>query len=483
MIATSLRPRLLLTALLAVTTAACSLHQVNENPVTPATVPATYGQVPTENVTPATLAVDDNPWWQSFEDEQLDTMMTQLFAENLDLRAAWSRLRQAQSLQKQSRAGLFPQVTGNGSASRSKSLFVGQEALLSDYRLNASIAYEVDLWRRLSQGARAATLDTMASREDTEALAQSLSATLARAWYNVIEQQNQLELLQAQKQVSENFLKIIELRFGQAQTTAVSVYQQRQNLASIEAQIPPAEEQMQLSLNQLAVLLGKTPGSITPDGVGLLPGPAPLPGVGVPADLLQHRPDVRAAALRVTAADYRVGVAIADRFPSLTLSGEGGFQATDLSDLFSDWVWRLAGNITGPIFDAGRRKAEVDRRRAMLETAISDYERIVLTALREVEDALLRERKQREFLTALGEQRGFAEQALDTAQSRFVRGVGDYLTVLTELSALQRIQRTELTARRTLIDHRISLHLALGGNWSRDLSAMKPIQNVRGAGE
>lgn len=475
--------------LLAVTSAACSLHQVNEHVATPATVPDQYQQSSTGDATadePQPVAVTpqrSTPWWHDFDDAQLDAMMEQLMAENLDLRASWARLRQAQQLAVQSRAALLPQVTGNGSSARSKALFVGQQALFSDYGLNAQVSYEVDVWKRLSQTARATQLDALANREDTEALAHSLSATLARAWFGVIEQHNQLKLLEEQKAVSQNFLKVVELRFGQALSSAVEVYQQRRQLASLEAQIPPAEEQLQLGLNQLAVLLGKTPGSIKAEEIGALAEPDPVSSMGLPADLLQHRPDVRAAALRLTAADYRVGVAIADRFPSLTLSGQAGFQAADLSDLFSDWVWRLAGNITGPIFDAGRRKAEVQRQRAALEVAISTYEQTVLTALREVEDAALRERKQREFLSTVAAQRTFAEEALEAAQSRYVRGIGNYLTVLTELSALQGIQRTELTAKRTLLEHRISLHLALGGLWSRDMTPMEPVQKVRGTSE
>ncbi|CAM2009964.1 efflux transporter outer membrane subunit [Acanthopleuribacter pedis] len=477
------RPARLVTfALLAATSAACSLHQVNENVVTPATVPDQFHQEPSSEqkvVSQPRTA----PWWRDFNDDELDGLMDQLLAENLDLRASWARLRQAQQLAAQSRAAFLPNVTGNGSASRSKSLFVGQEALLNDYRLNATVSYEVDLWKRLSQTARATQLDAMASREDTEALAQSLSANLARTWFGVVEQHNQLQLLNEQKAVSQNFLKVVELRFGQALSSAVDVYQQRRNLASIEAQIPTAQQQLQLGLHQLAVLLGQTPGSMSPDALGALADVDPLPRLGLPADLLQHRPDVRAAALRLTAADYRVGVAIANRFPSLTLSGEPGFQATDLSDLFSNWVWRIAGNITGPIFDAGRRKAEVERQRAVLEAAISSYEQTVLTALREVEDAALRDRTQRAFLETLVQQRTHAEKALEAAQSRYVRGVGNYLTVLTELSALQNIQRTELTAKRTLLDHRVSLHLALGGLWSREIKAMEPVQKVRGTSE
>ena len=458
---------------LLVITGGCAVHRVDEQLEPPTTLPESYNDKGT--VTPP------DKWWLSFEEPQLNQLMDQLLQQNLDLRSAWARLRQTEALAVQANASRLPEVTGTGVSSRNKQIFNGLEQTTNNFSLKAAANYEVDIWKKLSSTRRAAALDVLATRDDAEALAQTLTASLAKTWFAIIEQRETLALLEEQLEVSRDFLKVVETRFGQAQSSAVAVFQQRQNLSSIEAQIPTAEAQLHVLEHQLAVLLGKAPREASAGDRADLPQLPDYPELGIPLALLEQRPDIRAARSRINAADHRVGVAIANRYPSLRLTLDGGFQASDIDDLFSNFVWGLTSNLTGPIFDAGNRKAEVDRRRAVLETALNDYEKVILEAVREVEDASIRENKQREFLDRLDEQQKWSERALEAARSRYLRGVGDYLTVLTELSSLQRIQRTHINARRTLLDFRIDLYKAIGGKWSTDLTPSEPRTAIAGA--
>jgi len=212
--------------------------------------------------------------------------------------------------------------------------------------------------------------------------------------------------------------------------------------------------------HQLAVLVGAPPTtSVAPAGIALaaLPG---LPATGVPAELLQRRPDVLAAFARVEAADRDVAAAIADRYPRLSLSARSGLDAP-----FTGWLTSLVASLTAPLFDGGHRAAEVDRARAAAAQAVLAYQATLLTAAQEVEDALVREARQQENLASLDKQLALSAQALDAAQHRYGAGLADYLDVLDAQDSLQSLERSRLKAQATLLENRIALYRALAGEW------------------
>lgn len=432
---------------------ACTLHKV-EAPSVPDFVPDGFSQV-------GELPIPDN-WWYQFEDPILNELMAQTAAENRSLQAAWARLDAALASARIAGASLLPQVNGTASVGRSKQSFFGQSATSNNYSLGFEASYEVDVWRKLSARKAAALAEVQATEEDAQALAIMLSATTASTYFAAMEQKLQLELLEEQEAVNEQFLEIIEARFSNGSASAVEVYQQREQLAAVQSQVPVAKQRLALSQNLLATLTGRAPVLDVLTEVRPLPEVAGLPATGLPMELLERRPDVRAARARITAQDYRLGAAIADRYPSFRLATTGGFSAASSSDLFSEWVWSLAGSVLGPIFDGGRRKAEVDRNAAVLKQLVANYEETVLTSLREVENALDADGEQRELLSRLMRQQDLAEAAYRAGRSRYLEGVGNFLTVLTGLQAYQRAQRNVLTARYNLINNRIALYQALG---------------------
>jgi outer membrane protein TolC len=228
--------------------------------------------------------------------------------------------------------------------------------------------------------------------------------------------------------------------------------------------------------HQLAILLGRPPAAELGVADAALPVLPALPETGLPAELLARRPDVRAAQRRVNAADYRLGVAIANLLPTLSLSATGSYSGDQISNVFDTRMWSIAADVFGPIFEGHRRRAEVDRTRAVVADALAAYGQAVLGAFQEVEDALAQEREQIAFLTSLQEQVELAEATLREARLQYANGLGDYLNVLTALATVQRLERDELTARQQLVAFRIQLYRALAGTWPQGITRPEQTQ-------
>lgn len=215
------------------------------------------------------------------------------------------------------------------------------------------------------------------------------------------------------------------------------------------------------SRHQLAVLLGRLPQSshdLTPAGLPPLPA---LPETGLPADLLEKRPDVRAALNAVRAENERAAAALADRLPALRLTASAGYSAPDAAVLFDDWLWNIAGNLLAPIVDGGRRRAEKERSRAVVRERLAGSGEVLLNAMREVEDALINESKQGELIARQAEQHAVSRQTLRHARFRYERGLSDYLPVLVALGREQCTARDLVTPRREHLSYRIQLYRAL----------------------
>ena len=193
-----------------------------------------------------------------------------------------------------------------------------------------------------------------------------------------------------------------------------------------------------------------------------------MPQTGLPAELIQRRPDIRNAYYSVLAADSDVAAAIADRFPRLSLTAGVDVSGAHTRDLFNNWLATIAANLVAPIIDGGLRKAEVDRTRAVASEALHTYGQTILDALGEVEDALIQEQRQRDFITSLDKQLTLAGQVIERVRDRYLQGTVDYQRVLDALISQQELQRSHLTAKRDLVLDRIDLCRALGTGWTLD---------------
>jgi outer membrane protein TolC len=228
----------------------------------------------------------------------------------------------------------------------------------------------------------------------------------------------------------------------------------------------------------LAVLLGRAPGDLQVQSPRMIPDLPPLPQTGILADWLRRRPDLRAAELRVQAADRRVAAAIADQFPRLSLTVRAETSAEHVRDLFDNWLAGLAANLAAPLFDAGLRRAEIERTRAVVREQLNAYGQTVLTSLSDVENALSQEAQQAKLLVSLRRQLDLSNQSTVQTRENYIRGTMDFIRYLTTLLAHQRLERSYLQAKRQLVEFRIDLYRALGGRW--ELPAPDLSEDVEG---
>jgi NodT family efflux transporter outer membrane factor (OMF) lipoprotein len=407
-------------------------------------------------------------WWEELDDGDLTRLIEATLDDNLSLRMAWSRLAQMRAVARVAGAGRYPSANLVVSGERRR---VGGNDNTVDTRFaSLTVGYQVDLWKKISNRRQAALYDLQASRQDLEATALAISGAAGELWYGIAADQATLQLLDEQLAVGQDFLDLVQLRFANGLASAVDVYQQQLQVETTRNQIPATLTRLATRKHQMAVLLGREPRSQTPLPATDLPDLPPLPATGIPIEVLRNRPDVRAAELQLIAADHRLAVAVADRYPSLSLSATAGGQADRFADILDQWFLNLAGNLLAPMLDGGRRAAEADRNRAVVEERLYAWEAALLSACSEVEDSLVTEQGLDETDRILGSQLELAEASMERSRALYVNGLTDYLTVLTALQSLQSLQRQAILTRQELLSNRIRLYLALGGSWSQTLS-------------
>jgi multidrug efflux system outer membrane protein len=414
-------------------------------------------------------------WWERFDDPMTTQLVSQALENNYDLQAAAARVLQAQALLVETRGRKLPDVSYNFNRNRNKTSFNfggGRFSNLSTtYSQDFTISYIVDLFGKLRRGERAAWAELLAAKANEHALVNAIISNVVKARANISTIQRRLAITRADTQNWQRNLEIIERRYSRGLVGPLDVRLARENLARSKA----AEIVIVLSLtraqNALDVLLGRHPGlsEQLPQTLPELPDLTPVP-VGMPALLLDRRPDVRAAELALEASNERIGVSIAQLYPDLTLTGIWGRSADRWRDIWKDEteIFSAVMRIAQPIFQGGQLRARVDSAKARYAELAANYAGTVLTALREVEDALVRDELLQQRLKALQLRFAEAVAAEKLAGERYLRGVERLITVL-ETERRRRIAENELNnIKGELWTSRVDLFLALGGDWTAD---------------
>lgn len=401
-------------------------------------------------------------WWTAFDDAQLNERVDRALAGNYDLAAAWGRLEAASAIARRAGADRYPRLDALAGVSRRESSDANDRTEVS---LGLAASYELDLWGRIDAQAEADALRAQATEADYRAAGISLSSAVALTWYQITETLLQLELVQSQLETNQTSLDLLEGRFDAGLIRFADVLRQQQLVEATAEQAIVLRARLEVLEHQLAVLEGRPPQgeNALPDAA--LPALPPMPATGLPARLLERRPDIRAAMLRLEAADEDVAAAVSDRYPRINLSASLETFAERPQELFEDWLLSLAGNLIAPVLDGGARSAEVDRTAALRRQRLAEYGQAVLTAFGEVEDALAQERRQSERIDSLTLQLDLAQRAVDELRRQYLNGVTDYLSVLTAVRDLQRLERDVLSARLDLIAYRVALYRALAGGF------------------
>ncbi len=414
-------------------------------------------------------------WWERFGDPTTTQLVSQALENNYDLQAAAARVLQAQALLVETRGRKLPDVSYNFNRNRNKTSFNfdgGRFSNLSTtFSQDFTISYIVDLFGKLKRGERAAWADLLAAKANEQALVNAVISNVVKARADISTIQRRLAITQDDTENWQRNLEIIERRYSRGLVGPLDVRLARENLARSKA----AEIVIELSLiraqNAMDVLLGRRPGSSEqlPQTLPELPDLTPIP-VGVPALLLDRRPDVMAAELALEASNERIGVSIAQLYPDLTLTGTWGRSADRWRDIWKDEteIYSAVLRLVQPIFKGGQLKARVDSAKARYAELAANYAGTVLTALREVEDALVREQLLQRRLRALQARFNEAVAAEKLAGQRYLRGVERLITVL-ETERRRRIAEDQLNnIKGELWTSRVDLFLALGGDWTTD---------------
>ena len=418
-------------------------------------------------------------WWYSFDDRQLNELIEESLSNNFSIRSAWDRLTQAQQIAVKTGASLLPEIDYKAGAKRTRQETGNLKTYSSDYSVGLVLSYEIDFWGRIKSSQQAALLDAEATQEDIYAAAITLSSNVAKTWYQLAETKQKENILSKQLGTNMNVLEIITSQFSKGQVGASDVYRQKQLVESTRGQLIQTQETIVLLQHQLSVLIGRRPDVWWPDdNIELVDLPA-FPKTGLPVSTIQNRPDVIKALRNIQASDMRVAIAVVDQYPTISISSNLETSSNKIHDLFDDWLANLAGNALGPVFDAGLRKAEVRRTKAVLSEKINDYGQVILNAIQETEDAITQETYQKQYIDSLKEQLKLAEYVYERTQKNYIKGQVDYLRVLESLVSQQNLEISVLNSKRLLIDRRIDLYKAIAGSWNMQQPESAKVENEK----
>ncbi len=417
---------------------------------------------------------DVDKWWERFGDLTIAMLVREALENNYSLKAAAARVLQSQAALAETRGLQFPDVSYNLSRDRSKRSFNfgggGRFSVMSTtWTQNISVTYILDLFGKLRRSGRAAWAEVLAAEANEQALINSMVATVINARVNIATIGRRLAIARANTESRQKTLEIVERRYAQGLVGPVDIRLARENLAAAQAIEPVIELSLITARHALDVLLARRPGSSDelPQTLEDLPDLGPVP-VGLPASLLDRRPDVRAAEFSLRAANERIGVSIARLYPDLTLTGNYGFSADTVEDIFQQdetEMYAAIFQLAQPIFKGGRLRAQVDAAEARYAELAANYAGTVLTAMREVEDALVTEQMLQTQLKHARVRFREAAAAESLSRQRYQRGVEGILAVL-ESERRRRISEEELTVLKgRLWTTRVNLFLALGGDW------------------
>jgi outer membrane protein, multidrug efflux system len=420
----------------------------------------------------ASPSQDLSRWWSRFEDPTLSQIISTALKDNPNMASASARIKESRARRNATRASLFPSLGGSASTSSNTSdrERLGNNSTTS-YSAGLNASWEVDLFSKTRSSVQVASALIGSSEENFNSIQASLASEIAIAYTNLRANEAALEVLVSNVKTREETSQLATWRTQAGEADSLESSQALSSLEQARASIPSLQQSISQSRNLIAMLSGKPPGSlerILSSGKKAIPYPPRSLAVGIPADTIRQRPDVRSAGYQLLAATANTRVANAERYPSLNLSGSLGLNTLAASKLFNPET-ATAGIIAGissPIFDAGRIRSNIEAQNAAEEQAYQAYRSAVLTALSEVEDSLIACRRTAERLETLQKATTAAREADVIARQRYQTGEIDFVSVLETQRSLLGLESSLFSVRADRSIAYIQLYKALGGGWS-----------------
>ena len=433
----------------------------------------------------------DERWWEVFADPQLSALSRRALTDNLDLQLASSRLQQSLAVRQVVTAEQYPSTAATGSYARKRNSGEGLSdpsghnghSAFSVWEAGFSASWELDFWGRVRRQTEAADATLEVAQNDRRGVLLSVLAQTAQDYIQLRGVQSTRAVTEQNLEVARHSLKLSQLRLADGVATDLDVAEAAAQVAAIEARLPALQQRQAQLINALSLLLGERPQALQAELAqdGPVPQTPRQVAIGLPSQLAERRPDIRQAEARLHAATASIGVAKGDFYPRITLSGNFGSQAMQLSD-FGSWGSRQFGigpQFSVPLFDGGRLRGMLELREAQQQEAALAYQQTVLRAWHEIDDQLTRYNASQLRRDSLAEAVRQNQIALRTAQQQYVEGVVDFVNVLTVQGELLATQEQLVDSATSVSLAMVGLYKALGGGWQ----SVYPLAQVEAAGQ
>jgi outer membrane protein, multidrug efflux system len=412
-------------------------------------------------------------WWRGFRSPELTVLMEEAQTVNLDIAAATARFLQADAQARIAGAPLLPSLNGGGSETYSRTSGSSASGLTNggrevvNYSASLSASYELDFWGKNRDAAQAAEETAFASRFDRDVVALTTLTTVANAYFQVLAAQDRLRTAQSNIASATRILDAIKQRLQAGTGTDLDVAQQEAVLANQRALVPPLRQTLDQNINALATLVARPPEAVRITGGSLNRIAAPRVTPGLPSELLTQRPDIRRQEAQLASATANVGNARAQFFPSIQLTGQGGYQSSALSSLFQPHAafFSMVGSLTQPIFDGGRILGNFEYTKAKQDELLQTYRKTVVQSFADVDNALMSIRQTTEKLRLQREVLAASRRAFQLSEQQLRAGTADIVTVLNTQLTLFQAEDSLSQAQLARLLAIVSLYQALGGGW------------------
>jgi len=417
----------------------------------------------------------DLSWWELYKDPVLDKLIATALQQNYDVRIAMARVAEFRAIGSVAGLGSIPQVSVGGGATRSRISSVGATPLSANvapvrnsFDAEIDVSYELDLWKRIANLQAAARADLFASEFARDATRVSVVASVASAYFSLRSLDQQLAITERTIETRAKFVELTRAQFGRGVVAGLDVNRAEANLATARAVLPDLKSQIAQTENLLQILLGENPAPIVRATAAdkFFPAPVEVP-TGLPAALLERRPDVRQAENTLISANARLNSVKASLFPTISLTGTLGSQSAALSNLFTGpaKIWSFGLGLLQPIIDVNRNTYQVDIYTAREQQAIVEYQQTVGQAFREVSDALAARQGSSESLAAQDDQVNALRAAREHVMKRYNIGFSSSFEVIDADTALFQAELTRVGAYQNSLNALVQLYKALGGGW------------------